>query len=196
MLINGTFIKELNGQIVVKDGLSFLKWNSMLLEVGFSFALIPFKFNHMYIVCIERDLSRGVSAALSASSGVLEILCQSTNTHLQPSPPNFPSIRKIRITDNVHRILQNIIHHPQIWVQLIQVADSLASGIQLISLSAISTATPINGIDSAGIAAILLAVTRLVLLVRRVRKISAELTIYAGESVTYPPGIVGHSGEL
>jgi hypothetical protein len=38
----------------------------------------------------------------------------------------------------------------------------------LLAERAISTATPINGIDSAGIAAMLFAATRLVLVVRRV----------------------------
>jgi hypothetical protein len=53
--------------------------------------------------------------------------------HIFNNPtPNIPSIRQLRITDTVHRIIRNLFSHPQIRIQLIQISDGLTSCIQLI----------------------------------------------------------------
>ena len=51
LIIRVFFIEELNGEFVIEDSLRFLERNLMLFQVRSRFALVPFKLNHMYIVC-------------------------------------------------------------------------------------------------------------------------------------------------
>ena len=48
---------KLNGEFIVKHGLSLIKGNAMFFDVCRSFSRIPFKFNHKYIVCNVRRKS-------------------------------------------------------------------------------------------------------------------------------------------
>ena len=44
-------IEELNREVIVKNGLCFLKRNLMLFQIRRCFAWMPLKLDHMYIVC-------------------------------------------------------------------------------------------------------------------------------------------------
>ena len=44
-------IDKLNREVIVKNGLCFLKRNLMLFQIRRSFAWMPLKLDHMYIVC-------------------------------------------------------------------------------------------------------------------------------------------------
>ena len=63
---------ELYGKYIIKDGLSFLERNSMLLEVRLSFVVILTELNHTYIACTQRYLnviSTGGASATSSPKG-------------------------------------------------------------------------------------------------------------------------------
>jgi hypothetical protein len=51
-------VVELNGKLVIEDGLGLLEGDSMLPEVGRSLGLIPFKLDHTYSVWILFSPSR------------------------------------------------------------------------------------------------------------------------------------------
>ena len=59
LLVRGVrLVVELDGELVVEDGLGFLEGNTMLPEVRGSLSWIPVELDHLYIVWMRDRLAR------------------------------------------------------------------------------------------------------------------------------------------